>query len=138
MLSAILYFIAGFLLGHLIPRVPFMVLSRTSGFNKRFPPHPEPIPLSPRLTQRVLHMQFFHKLGTWTTLLPIIFGYASILGGLSTFGYGLFSRVVGRCSLALKCFLADLNSLHPRDGSAFADGHEHCRFRRCLLSSSTT
>ena len=90
MFSAILYFIAGFLLGHLIPRVPFMVLSRTSGFNKRFPPHPEPIPLSPRLTQRVLHMQFFHKLGTWTTLLPIIFGYASLLGGLSTFAYGLF------------------------------------------------
>ena len=44
MIGAILYFLAGFLLGHLIPRVPFMVLSRTSGFNKGFPPHPEPIP----------------------------------------------------------------------------------------------
>lgn len=90
MLSMIAFFIAGFLLGHLIPRVPFMVLSRTSGFNKRLPPHPEPIPLSPRLTQRVLHMRLFHHLGTMTTLLPLVFGYLSILGGQSTFGYGLF------------------------------------------------
>jgi hypothetical protein len=90
MLSAILFLIAGFLLGHLIPRVPFMVLCRTSGFNKGFPPHPEPIPLSPRLTQRVLHMRWFHRLGTYTTFLPLLFGYLSILGGQSTFGYGLF------------------------------------------------
>ena len=90
MIAAVLLFFAGFLLGHLIPRVPFMVLSRTSGFNKRLPPHPEPIPLSPRLTQRVLHMRWFHNLGTFTTLLPILFGYLSILGGQSTFGYGLF------------------------------------------------
>jgi len=75
MLSAILFLIAGFLLGHLIPRVPFMVLCRTSGFNKGFPPHPEPIPLTPRLTQRVLHMRWFHRLGTYTTLLPLLFGY---------------------------------------------------------------
>lgn len=90
MITAVLLFFAGFLIGHLIPRVPFMVLSRTSGFNKRLSPHPEPIPLSPRLTQRVLHMRLFHNLGTFTTLLPLLFGYLSILGGQSTFGYGLF------------------------------------------------
>ena len=70
MISAIVFFVAGFLLGHLMPRVPFMVLCRTSGFNKGFPPHPEPIPLTPRLTQRVLHMRWFHRLGTYTTVLP--------------------------------------------------------------------
>ena len=90
MISAVLYFIAGFLLGHLMPRVPFILISRNAGFNKGFPPHPEPIPLSPRLTQRVLHMRWFHRLGTMTTALPLLFGYLSILGGQSTFGYGLF------------------------------------------------
>ena len=90
MIAAISCFIAGFLLGHLMPRVPFMILSRTSGFNTKFPPHPDPIPLSPRLTQRVLHMRLFHRLGTLTTFLPLLFGYLSLLGGQPTFGYGLF------------------------------------------------
>ena len=35
-------------------------------------------------------MRWFHRLGTYTTLLPLLFGYLSILGGQSTFGYGLF------------------------------------------------
>ena len=35
-------------------------------------------------------MRRFHHLGTLTAFLPILFGYFSILGGQSTFGYGLF------------------------------------------------
>ncbi len=90
MVGAILFFMIGFLIGHLMPRVPFIVLSRRPGFNKLFPEHPHPIPLSPRLTQRVLHMRRFHRLGTWTTLLPLLIGYMCLLGGQAPFGYGLF------------------------------------------------
>ena len=90
MIGAILFFILGFLIGHLMPRVPFMVLSRRPGFNKMFPEHPDPIPLSPRLTQRVLHMRRFHRLGTWTTILPLLIGYMCLVGGQAPIGYGLF------------------------------------------------
>ena len=90
MIASISFFIGGFLLGHLMPRVPFMVLSRRPGFNKRFPEHPRPIPLSPHLTQRVLHMRRFHRLGTWTTLLPLLLGYMCLVGGQAPIGYGMF------------------------------------------------
>ena len=42
-------------IGHIGPRLPTLWMTRAAGFNRRFPPHPEPIPLSPYLTQRVLH-----------------------------------------------------------------------------------
>ena len=90
MIEPISYFMGGFLIGHLMPRVPFMVLSRRPGFNKRFPEHPHPIPLSPHLTQRVLHMRRFHRLGTWTTLLPLLIGYMCLVGGQAPLGYGMF------------------------------------------------
>ena len=41
-------------IGHIGPRLPTLWMTRAAGFNRRFPPHPEPVPLSPYLTQRVL------------------------------------------------------------------------------------
>ena len=39
-------------IGHVGPRLPTLWMTRAKGFNTRFPPHPEPVPLSPYLTQR--------------------------------------------------------------------------------------
>ena len=43
----------GVLLGHLLPRLPMLILCRTKGFNLRFAPHPAPPRLGPHLTARV-------------------------------------------------------------------------------------
>ena len=47
----------GVLLGHLLPRLPMLILCRTKGFNLRFAPHPAPPRLGPHLTARVLLMR---------------------------------------------------------------------------------
>lgn len=90
LLSTVGYFVLGGLLGHTLPRFPFLMMSRTKGFNTHFPPHPEPIPLSPRLTQRVLHMRMFHWMGLLVVLLPLGLGMISIRWGNASFGFGLW------------------------------------------------
>ncbi|DAC56464.1 MAG: hypothetical protein QGI14_07835 [Candidatus Poseidonia sp.] len=77
-------------IGHIGPRLPTLWMTRAAGFNRRFPPHPEPVPLSPYLTQRVLHMRVFYWLSFVLAALVLVFGAASLRWGSAMFGFGLW------------------------------------------------
>ena len=90
LLSSSLYFFAGFSIAFIFPRISGLFVTRGKGFNLNFPPHPEPIPLSPHLTQRVLHMRMFYWLGLIVSLIPFGFGILSVKWGNVPFGFGLW------------------------------------------------
>ena len=77
-------------IGHIGPRLPTLWMTRAAGFNRRFPPHPEPVPLSPYLTQRVLHMRVFYWLSFVLAALVLVFGAASLRWGSAMVGFGLW------------------------------------------------
>ena len=77
-------------IGHIGPRLPTLWMTRAAGFNRRFPPHPEPVPLSPYLTQRVLHMRVFYWLSFVLAALVLVFGAASLRWGSAVVGFGLW------------------------------------------------
>lgn len=83
--------VLGVLLGHLLPRLPMLILCRTKGFNLRFAPHPAPLRLSPHLTARVLLMRRLWWGVLPLTLLPMLFGAASLRSGDAAFGFGLWA-----------------------------------------------
>ena len=86
----VIYFSSGFLIAFLFPRLPIILITRGKGFNTAFPAHPEPIPLSPKLTQRVLHMRMIYWMGFVVAIIPLVFGLVSIKWGNSAFGFGLW------------------------------------------------
>ena len=77
-------------IGHIGPRLPALWITRARGFNRRFPPHPDPVPLSPYLTQRVLHMRSFYWLSFVLGVIVLAFGAASLRWGSPIFGFGLW------------------------------------------------
>lgn len=83
-------FLLGASIGHVGPRLPTLWMTRAKGFNTRFPPHPLPVPLSPHLTQRVLHMRVFFWLSFVLGGLVLVFGAASLRWGSASFGFGLW------------------------------------------------
>ena len=85
-----MYFTLGFIIAFLFPRLPIILITRGRGFNTAFPEHPEPIPLSPKLTQRVLHMRMIYWMGFVVATIPLMFGLASIKWGNTAFGFGLW------------------------------------------------
>ena len=87
---SVTYFCLGFLISFIFPRLPILLITRVKGFNIAFPAHPEPIPLSPKLTQRVLHMRMIYWMGFVVATIPLLFGLASIKWGNSAFGFGLW------------------------------------------------
>jgi len=70
--------------------MPGILITRGKGFNVNFPPHPESIPLTPYLTQRVLHMRMFYWLGLVAAIIPLAFGLISLRWGNVPFGFGLW------------------------------------------------
>ena len=86
----IFYFSTGLLISFLFPRLPIILITRGKGFNTAFPQHPEPIPLSPKLTQRVLHMRMIYWMGFIVAIVPLFFGLAAIKWGNTAFGFGLW------------------------------------------------
>ena len=80
----------GAFIGHLGPRLPVLIMTRGKGFNLRFEPHPEPMALTPHLTQRVLHMRTFYWSALLIALLLMAFGGASLRWGSAPFGFGLW------------------------------------------------
>ena len=88
--APVMYFTLGFIIAFLFPRLPIILITRGRGFNTAFPEHPEPIPLSPKLTQRVLHMRMIYWMGFVVATIPLMFGLASIKWGNTAFGFGLW------------------------------------------------
>ncbi len=91
--SSVGLFLMGTCIGFVAPRLPTLWMTRAKGFNRRFPPHPEPVPLSPYLTQRVLHLRTFYWLSFVLGLLLLAFGGASLRWGSPPFGFGLWIAV---------------------------------------------
>lgn len=89
-ISSVMYFFAGFIIAFLFPRIPILLITRGKGFNLAFPDHPAAIPLSPKLTQRVLHMRMIYWMGFVVSLVPLVFGLASVKWGNAAFGFGLW------------------------------------------------
>ncbi len=81
----------GALLGHFLPRLPMLILCRTKGFNLRFAPHPAPMRLEPHLTARVLLMRRLWWGAAPLTIIPLLFGAASLRSGDAAFGFGLWA-----------------------------------------------
>ena len=88
--APVTYFTLGFIIAFLFPRLPIILITRGRGFNTAFPEHPEPVPLSPKLTQRVLHMRMIYWMGFVVATIPLMFGLASIKWGNTAFGFGLW------------------------------------------------
>ena len=90
MIESVILFILGSLIGYISPKLPVLIITRAKGFNYHFPHHPEPISLSPHLTQRLLHMRTFYWLGLGFPLIPIAAGYASLVWGSAALGFGMW------------------------------------------------
>ena len=90
LLEVVALFSLGAGIGHVGPRLPTLWMTRAKGFNTRFPPHPEPVPLSPYLTQRVLHMRVFYWLSFVLGGVILAFGASSLRWGSPVFGFGLW------------------------------------------------
>lgn len=88
--APVMYFSFGFIVAFLFPRLPIIMITRGKGFNTSFPEHPFPIPLSPKLTQRVLHMRMIYWMGFVVATIPLLFGLVSIKWGNTAFGFGLW------------------------------------------------
>ena len=88
--APVMYFSFGFIVAFLFPRLPIIMITRGKGFNTSFPEHPLPIPLSPKLTQRVLHMRMIYWMGFVVATIPLLFGLVSIKWGNTAFGFGLW------------------------------------------------
>ena len=80
----------GAVIGHVGPRLPALFLTRGRGFNVHFSPHPEPVRLSPHLTQRILHLRSFYWLSFVLAGVVLAFGAVSLRWGSATFGFGLW------------------------------------------------
>jgi hypothetical protein len=87
--SLVLFFV-GAAIGHVGPRLPTLFMTRARGFNLRLEPHPQPVRLSPHLTQRVLHLRTFYWLSFVLAGVVLAFGAASLRWGSAPFGFGLW------------------------------------------------
>jgi len=88
--SSVALFVAGCAIGHVGPRLPTLFMTRAKGFNVRFPAHPEPVELTPYLTQRILHLRTFYWLSFVLAGVVLLFGAASLRWGSAPFGFGLW------------------------------------------------
>ncbi len=90
MLAFISRFGVGLALGHVLPRLPMLVVTRGKAANARFAPHPAPVHLEPHLTARLLLMRRLWWLVLPASLIPMAFGAASLVSGNAAFGFGLW------------------------------------------------
>ena len=89
-MQSVVLFALGATIGHVGPRLPTLFMTRAKGFNVRLEPHPDPVTLSPYLTQRVLHLRTFYWLSFVLALMVLAFGGASLRWGSAPFGFGLW------------------------------------------------
>ena len=108
-------FTLGASIGHVGPRLPTLWMTRAKGFNGRFPPHPQPVPLSPYLTQRILHMRAFYWLSFVLAALVLAFGAASLRWGSASFGFGLWVASSWMMLSRLQALLAGRSAPWSRD-----------------------
>ena len=127
----------GALIGHVGPRLPTLLLTRGRGFNVHFSEHPEPVALSPHLTQRILHLRAFYWLSFVLAAVVLAFGAVSLRWGSATFGFGLWLSSSWLILSRLQQVLAGRPcTVDVRNGGDAAEHHGPRSHRGCLLSSS--
>ena len=90
LLSSILWLIFGGLIGHIFPRIPILCFTRSKSHNDMFPPHPEPIPITPELLNRILNLRRLYWMSIFFTIPSLIYGWIMITWTASPMGFGLF------------------------------------------------
>lgn len=84
------WFVFGLVIGHLVPRLPMLIIPRGKGFNHNLSDHPRPIVVNQFLVQRVLQMRMMRMWGLVFTVLPIGFGYIILKYSEPALGMGIF------------------------------------------------
>ena len=90
MVWGLFLFLFGLTLGHLIPRIPMIIITRMKSFNYRYPSHPRPMPVDGYLILRVLQMRTMRKWGIMFTFIPLFFGWMMLKWSVAIVGMGLF------------------------------------------------
>ena len=107
----VLALVTGILIGHLIPRLPAIFMSRFSFFNAQLPPHPAPVSVDGDLLARVLLMRNLRVLGLMLALMPMALGLMAVIGAHSPFGVGL---ILGSAWTILSWLLPEDWTSHKR------------------------
>ena len=90
LLSSILWLIFGGLIGHIFPRIPILFFTRSKSHNEMFPPHPESVPITPELLNRILNLRRLYWMSIFFTIPSLIYGWIMITWTASPMGFGLF------------------------------------------------
>ena len=76
--SSILWLIFGGLIGHIFPRIPILFFTRSKSHNEMFPPHPESVPITPELLNRILNLRRLYWMSIFFTIPSLIYGWIMI------------------------------------------------------------
>ena len=127
----------GALIGHVGPRLPTLLLTRGRGFNVHFSEHPEPVALSPHLTQRILHLRAFYWLSFCAgSRGPCVWRREPSLGVCNLWLRSLVVIVLAHPVPLATGLGGTPCTVDVRNGGDAAEHHGPRSHRGCLLSSS--
>lgn len=90
LVSSLLWLIFGGLIGHIFPRIPILLFTRSKSHNEIFPPHPKSIPITPELLSRILNLRRLYWMSIFFTIPALFYGWVMITWTASPMGFGLF------------------------------------------------
>ena len=90
LIYGVIWLMVGGIIGHIIPRIPILLFTRSKSQNFMFPPHPEPIPITGELLVRILNLRRLYWMSILFTLPSLIFGWIMSTRADSPLGFGLF------------------------------------------------
>ncbi|GIS43359.1 MAG: hypothetical protein Ct9H90mP16_04290 [Candidatus Poseidoniales archaeon] len=87
--------VAGMLVGMVLPRLPLLFFTRFLSMERELPPHPDPVPISVPLIQRLLLMRRVHLMCWITALLPLGLGLWILQNSPEPFALGMVQAFLG-------------------------------------------
>ena len=85
--------VVGMLVGMVLPRLPLLFFTRFLSMERELPPHPDPVPISVPLVQRLLLMRRVHLMCWITALLPLGLGLWILQNSPEPFALGMVAGV---------------------------------------------
>ncbi len=89
----ILRLVFGMIVGMVLPRLPLLFFTRFLNMERDLPPHPDPVPISVPLVQRLLLMRRVHLMCWVTALFPIALGLWILQNSPEPFALGMVAGV---------------------------------------------
>ena len=89
----ILRLVFGMIVGMVLPRLPLLFFTRFLNMERELPPHPDPVPISVPLVQRLLLMRRVHLMCWVTALFPIALGLWILQNSPEPFALGMVAGV---------------------------------------------